>query len=244
MRNALSQPNCVISTTPDAVQILLLKSKPLLLASRKYRLPRIWSNSELRSVAPLFTGDVVNVSGWRDEDKEGGHYRDYFCNANGYAISNHRGARGWSEIQNFVIDLEEPLAPDLHENFDVVFNHTTLEHVFNVFKAMENLCAMSRDVVILVVPFVQEVHVTDDFLDYWRFTHHGLRRVLEHNGMTVIRLTSTPYARSSIYHFCVASRHPDRWEGLIDDEPEKVSGGDGVVAESVLFRLCSRFKRR
>lgn len=221
-----------------------LAATELLTTSRKFRLPRLWSNRELEKVAPLFTGDVINVSGWRDENKEGGHYRDYFTGANHYTVSNHGGTRGWSEDQAYLIDLEAPLAEELQEHFDVVFNHTTLEHVFDVFKAFENLCALSRDVVILVVPFVQEVHVTSDFSDYWRFTHHSLQRLFERNGMTVLRLISTPYPHSSIYHFCVASRHPDRWSGLIEDTPASVNGGETVITESYLFRLFARLKRR
>ena len=50
--------------------------------------PREWSNAELRRVAPYFDGRIINVSGWRDEDKVGGHYRDYFTCATAYDISN------------------------------------------------------------------------------------------------------------------------------------------------------------
>ena len=45
----------------------------------------------------VFFGDMFfrqNVSGWRDEDKTGGHYRDYFSAATSYAISNYRGESG------------------------------------------------------------------------------------------------------------------------------------------------------
>ena len=42
--------------------------------------PRQWSNDVLRSLVPYLREStrVVNVSGWEDRDKEGGHYRDYF----------------------------------------------------------------------------------------------------------------------------------------------------------------------
>src|SRR5581483_8386198 len=55
--------------------------------------PRAWSNRQLRAVAPLFDGRVVNVSGWEDRDKRGGRYRDYFTRAAGYELTNYRGAR-------------------------------------------------------------------------------------------------------------------------------------------------------
>jgi len=36
----------------------------------KFQVPRIWSNAELRKFAHLFSGSIVNVSGWIDKDKE------------------------------------------------------------------------------------------------------------------------------------------------------------------------------
>lgn len=34
-----------------------------------FRRPRLWSNSELKKIAHLFEGWVVNVSAWKDLDK-------------------------------------------------------------------------------------------------------------------------------------------------------------------------------
>ncbi len=62
---------------------------------RRFRLARLRSNETLRQLGPLFSGDVIHVSAWRDEDKEGGHYRDYFPNAASYTITNHTGYRGF-----------------------------------------------------------------------------------------------------------------------------------------------------
>lgn len=203
---------------------------------RRYRLPRIWSNAELAKIATLFDGSVINVSGWRDEDKEGNRYRDYFTRADSYTVSNYGGARGWSHEQDLEIDLEAPLPETMHGRFDVAFNHTTLEHVFDLFTAFDNLCLLSSDIVIVVVPFVQDVHVTDDFLDYWRFTDHALRQLFTRNGMTVLRLVSSPYPMAGIYHLAVASRRPEAWSGLIaaSDTPNR---GEALVRQPVLVRL-------
>jgi hypothetical protein len=66
------------------------------LIDRKFRVPRIWSNQELRRFAGQFHGSVANVSAWRDEDKEGARYRDYFKNASEYCITNYKSeARGF-----------------------------------------------------------------------------------------------------------------------------------------------------
>jgi hypothetical protein len=183
---------------------------------RKYRVPRIWSNDVLRQIAPVFKGSVINVSGWRDEDKQGGHYRDYFTSAASYSISNMGGYRGESPDTSYVVDLEASLPPELEGRFDVVYNHTTLEHVFDVFSAVRNLCAMTRDVVIVVVPFIQEQHAHDDFSDYWRFTPLCIRALFKANGLDTVLLCSTPGYRSAIYHLAIASRHPGRWTGAFN----------------------------
>jgi hypothetical protein len=108
-----------------------------LLVDRRYRLPRIWSNSELRRIAPLCTGRVINVSGWEDRDKEGGFYREYFVNTQDYTVSNYdgyRGFQGFSEELQLVVS--SPLTAEQKKNFNVVSNHTTQEHMFDVNGAM------------------------------------------------------------------------------------------------------------
>ena len=180
---------------------------------RRYRLPRIWSNEELRRIAPLVDGDVVNVSAWRDEDKQGGKYRNYFIGAKSYTRTNWVGERGaQTEPDELLINLEEPLPDEYEGRFDVVFNHTTLEHVFHVFTAFESLVRLSRDLVIVVVPCCQAVHYLPDFGDYWRFTPLTLRRLCERHGLTPIYESVTPEAaNASIYCLLVASKHPERW---------------------------------
>lgn len=178
---------------------------------RRFRAPRVWSNSALRQVAPLFSGNIINVSAWRDEDKQGSRYKDYFTNAESYSTSNYGGYRGDDEDSSWSIDLEGELPTELEGRFDVVFNHTTLEHVFDVFAAVRNLCLLSSDVVIVVVPFIQEQHVSEDFSDYWRFTPLGLEALFSANQFETLLLASTPGRRSAIYHMAVASSQPDKW---------------------------------
>lgn len=101
---------------------------------KKFRVPRSWSNSELKKFATLFSGRVVNVSGWRDIDKQGACYRDYFINAEEYWITNYRPeARGFQGNQEneLFLDLTDPLPLDFPK-YNVVFNHTVLEHIFEV----------------------------------------------------------------------------------------------------------------
>jgi hypothetical protein len=215
-----------------------------LLAPRDFRLPRIWSNRELRRLAPLFSGDVINVSAWRDEDKEGERYRRYFSGAAHYYTSNYDPVPGSAAPADFLLDLEQPLAPELCSRFDVVFNHTTLEHVFDVFTAIGNLCAMSRDVVIVVVPFIQRVHTEASFSDYWRFTPHALRRLFERSGLSVVYFSSTPVSGASVYHLCVAVRDEKRWSRELGRFQASSNAGEGISRATAIGRAGRAILRR
>lgn len=183
------------------------------MSERQFRLARQWSNRQLREIGHLFSGDVVNVSGWLDEDKEGSSYRDYFPNARSYSVTNMSGYRGHQGgKREILLDLESDLPADLIGQFDIVLNHTTLEHIFDVQKAITNLCLLSRDVVIIVVPFMQVEHYGHDFLDYWRFTLPSLRRSYEANGLSVIYESANTSKNASIYVISVGSRYPGRWK--------------------------------
>lgn len=189
-----------------------------IMTDRKYRLPRIWSNDELAKFASLFQGDVVNVSGWKDVDKQGGHYRDYFKNASSYTITNYKSeARGFQGMPGEIfLDLIQPLAPELEGRFDVVFNHTVLEHIYEVQTAFRNLCLMSKDIVILVVPFLQPMHT--HYGDYWRFSPMALQRMFEENGLKMMYCSFNHHHGASVYLFAIGSKHPDAWRDRIPEQ--------------------------
>ncbi len=180
-------------------------------ADRKHRVPRLWSNQELMHIAPKCGGDVVNVSGWQDSDKAGRRYRDYFSGASSYTLTNYKPeARGLQGLPGeLFLDLEQPLDSSLSRKFDVVFNHTVLEHVFEIDTAFKNLCEMSRDLVILVVPFLQPMHA--DYGDYWRLSPMALDRLFKKNGLTMVRATSNRDWFSSVYIVAVGTRDPAKW---------------------------------
>lgn len=184
---------------------------------RKYRVPRVWSNRELARFASIFTGDVVNASAWKDLDKEGKHYRDYFTGAKSYTLTNYKAeARGFQGTAGEIfLDLTGPLPDELKQRFDVVFNHTVLEHIFEVHTAFANLCAMSRDVVILVVPFLQQMHTK--YGDFWRFTPLTLDRMFTAQGFEMLYCTFNRNPLASVYLFAIATKHKDRWIGKIPE---------------------------
>src|SRR5690606_22718149 len=172
---------------------------------------RLWSNQELARIGEMFDGDVVNVSAWRDQDKAGRRYRDYFPNARSYALTNFRAdMRGYQAWDGEIfLDLEQALPPDLRRRFDVVFNHTTLEHVYEFRQAFANMCALSRDVVIVVAPWLQPYH--GDYGDYWRFSPIAISPLFHETGLTPARIVWNDAPGTSVYVFGVGVRDVVRW---------------------------------
>lgn len=207
----------------------------MLRAGRVFRVPREWSNRELRRFGSLFTGDIVNVSGWKDEDKQGGTYRGYFPHATSYTVTNFGNACGFQDAPGeLLLDLSVPISDDLRGRFDVVFNHTTLEHIFDAATAFTNLCAMTRDVVIVVVPFLQPAHEGEngEYSDFWRFSPAALTKMFVHQGLTPLYVSYNDDWLSSVYVFGIASRHPDRWRSRIPDSAPQAQprpGGRAVI---------------
>ena len=207
----------------------------LIESGRISRIARRWSNAELRRFAGWFSGDVVNVSAWRDQDKEGGHYADYFAQKASYSITNYKPeARGLQGAANEIfLDLEAPLDPALAGRFDVVFNHTVLEHVYEFQAAFANLCAMSRDVVIIVVPWLQPYH--GDYGDYWRFSPLAVKRMFEANRLEALHVSFNEDAFASVYVFAVGSKQPARWRArfpepvTFENASRRVAGQRAIV---------------
>ncbi len=155
--------------------------------------PRRWSNTEIRKLAPFCTGDVLNVSGWKDEDKEGRHYRDYFSGARNYAISNYSGSAKMDDgaEDSLYFDLEGPFPGNLKKRFDTVFCHTVLEHIFEIKQAIANIACIARENILIVVPFSQDEHYRPEiFGDYWRFTPQGISRLVQDQGFIPVYINA------------------------------------------------------
>ena len=225
-----------------------------LFIERKSVLPRRWSNQELKKFASLFTGDVVNVSAWKDADKEGKHYKDYFSQATDYYITNYkeeaRGFQGYDE--EIRLDLTDKIDDKLKNHFDVVFNHTTLEHIYNVKEAFHNLCLLSRDIVIVVVPFMQLMHA--DYGDYWRFTPSAIKKLYEENGFNLLYLSFNNQRHASVYIFAIGSKNPEKWKAVINNKfditCQKDFGdvyanyiGSRAITNNILFKISLALKK-
>jgi len=151
-------------------------------------------------------------------DKEGKFYKNYFINANRYYISNYKSEiMGLQGIANeFYLDLVDELDKKYINQFDVVFNHTTLEHIYEIRKAFKNLCLLSKDIVIIVIPFLQPMH--GDYGDYWRFTPLTIKNLFEVNGVTLLYLNFSNFRKTSVYIFAIGSKKPDKWDNQINNE--------------------------
>jgi hypothetical protein len=179
---------------------------------------RAWSNEAIRrAIEPLHgVGSVVNVSGFDDRDKQGKLYRDYFSSSADYYLTYYpadqsKGFSGASCTAAYPLDLIAPLPGDLAGRFDLVFNHTVLEHVSNPFAAFENLAKMSRDLVLSVVPFCQKLHFMEGhFGDYFRFTPMGMRHLIALNGLVTLFEETTPSPAGEFYVVSLASKCPER----------------------------------
>lgn len=211
----------------------------------KFRKARIWSNQELKLLSSLFTGDIANISAGDDIDKEGSTYREYFFNAKSYTITNFSGAeyRGFKNRPNEIeLDLTGNIPKKLQGKFDAVFNHTTLEHIFDVNKAFYNLCELTSDIVILVVPFCQVQHENDGYFDYWRFTPTALRKMFYDQGLSVIYESANNEFNTSVYLFFIASKHPKNWRNKMPAYKPLEKVGDWVGSEVALKKIYQIIK--
>lgn len=226
--------------------------KMLNLVDRKFRIPRIWSNKELKRLCQNFSGKAINVSGWLDSDKEGSSYKNYFENIEEYYISNYESAfKGFQGNNNeILLNLENDIDGELINKFDVVFNHTALEHIFDFQKAFYNLCLMSKDVVVVVVPFIQEQHAEKaDYNDYWRFTPIAVKKMYELNNLDLIYLNYNDVQDSSIYIVAIGSKNPGNWKSLQTDPNNKLNDvdtrviGKKIIVNSIFFKIKNLLKR-
>lgn len=190
--------------------------------------PREFSNDILRYYAPLFDGSIINVSGWKDGDFENGLYVNYFPRAVSYHVSNApTSSKGIGSLESEIgIDLSKPIPESLHKNFDVVFNHTTLEHIFALEIAFKNLCDLSREVVILVVPTLQQIHFNKGYGDYNRLTPMGIVKYFEQNNFETLVLQSNEQQFSPLYCFAIAARKGSKYIAMIEKNLEFSMGGE------------------
>lgn len=216
---------------------------------------RLWSNDILKENIPKLKNynSVINVSGWKDSDKEGGKYKDYFHNDVVYKISNYPDdkEKGISDINDIEIDLGKQLPSELEYKFDVAFNHTVLEHVMNPEFAFDQISKLTKDVLITVIPWKQALHFNPgQFGDYYRISPFTMRRFYEKNNFTIMFETYSPSYAPDTYLLYIGSRKPKNHlftNDLIDIN--KLNGMVGassflLTIKGLLYRLLFLMYRK
>lgn len=137
--------------------------------------------------------------------------------------------RAPSDVELIYLNLDEPLPHELRAAFDVAFSHTVVEHVFDPHRTFNTIAALSRDVVVTVVPFSQGVHYTRSYGDYIRLTPHFLKRFFEEHEFTVLLSVSNDQPFLPVYTVFIASRHPERYathfaEAPLEFDPQLTGG--------------------
>ena len=133
------------------------------------------SNALLRQWGAEVTGHVLSIGSGTDEDKQGGHYRDYFPRATSYTTSEP----GPSQHCDLVLDVRDmPSIPG--EYFGAVFCSGVLEHVDDIYTAIRECRRVLKPSGMFLVgfPLNQPPHRMPQ--DFWRFTESGVRYILRH----------------------------------------------------------------
>jgi SAM-dependent methyltransferase len=142
------------------------------------------SNDWLRRQCCDIEGDVLSIGSGTDADGEGDYYRNYFVKASSYTTSEVTDAFDC----DLIIDVRAmPQLKD--ESYDCVFCSGVLEHVDNVRDAFEEITRILKTdgILLLGLPFRQAIHMPPQ--DYWRFTEHGIRRMLR-ESYEILQLVS------------------------------------------------------
>lgn len=116
-----------------------------------------------------------------------------------------------SEVINLDVDpsehtdcLGDALAlPFEHSSFQLVLSQETLEHVADPFQAVREMGRVLKQggVLYLQVPFVLGYHPDPE--DYWRFTHSGVRRLIEQAGLSCERVEPSLAAGTGVHRILV-----------------------------------------
>lgn len=199
---------------------------------------REWSNGEIKKIAPFFNGKILNLSGGEDSDKCNSFYKKYFSNATQYDVSNYIPKNINLKNGGFHLDIEKKVKNKLVKRYDLVFSHTVLEHVFQIQNAVKNICLISNDYVLTIVPFLQSYHHEPWYNDYWRFTPQALIQLFSREGFKTIYYNWNNPILGNIYisHFCAKK---DKLALAKKIQQKNTIFGPGSARDKLLFGLIN-----
>ena len=138
------------------------------------------SNKWLRRNCGDIQGKVLSIGSGSDADSEGDYYRNYFPMASSYTTSE--------VSREFKCDLtlDVRAMPEIaDESYDCIFCSGVLEHVDDYQAGFDELTRILKNggVLLLGLPFRQAIHMSPH--DFWRFTEHGIRHLLNESYETI-----------------------------------------------------------
>jgi SAM-dependent methyltransferase len=143
---------------------------------------RPWVRRNLQAFAEGVAGkSILEIgSGRQDMGPEAFSCRDLFDSSNTFVQSDVVPEYGHELVDVRDIGLEEA--------FDVILCLYVLEHVFEIESAVRSMhrALAPRGTLVVAVPHLYPYH--DEPADFWRFTEHALRRMLEPFESTDIKV--------------------------------------------------------
>lgn len=85
---------------------------------------------------------------------------------------------------------------------------------------------MSRDVVVLIVPVLQQIHFNEGYGDYNRLTTMGVVKSFEENGFETIVLQTNEQQFAPIYCLAIAVRGNSKYKQIFEKNVDLSMGGE------------------
>ena len=155
---------------------------------------------------PIYEFGSLQISG-----QEGySDMRQYFQGLT-YVGCDMRAGDGVDRVEN----LEQGLS--LGENIaSVVLCLNTIEHVFNVFKAVEEMKRVLRkDEGVLILSSVFEFGIHSHPFDYWRFTPECFLRLMSGFQLTMIAAQGEPASPRYVFGIGVNTKNKKKWRDVL-----------------------------
>ncbi len=136
--------------------------------------------------------------------------RPYFSEAH-YTGCDMRPGPGVDRIE----DLEKGLSLE-DESAQAVLCMDTLEHVFDVFKAMSEMRRIVKEEGSLIISSVLNHEIHSYPYDYWRFTPECFSRLLSGFDLSLIGALGNPVYPVSVLGVAVKTRNRTAWRKTLD----------------------------
>lgn len=147
---------------------------------------RAWVRRNLEEFAEGVVGKrILEIgSGRQDLGHDAFSFRDVFDSSNEFIQSD--------VVPEYGHELVDVRAIGLEKAFDVILCICVLEHVFELESAVLSMhrALVPRGTLVISVPHLYPYH--DEPIDYWRFTEHALRQMLEPFESAEIKVRGFP----------------------------------------------------